>query len=337
MTNERGRGPLMQFGILLPHFTRFASREGIFDCARLAEDLGFDSIWVRDHMFISGHHAEHAGIQDTPFITEPTVTLAALTGVTRHISLGTAVLAPHRHPLKVAQIFATLSYLSRGRVIMGVGGGYDEQEFAAIGMPFAERFRAIQETVEICRLCWSQNEVSFAGRLFSFRNITLEPKPVERTIPVWYGGVTLKSVERAVAFADGWLPSRIPFAKLAERIELCRALCRKQGNKEAFEIAVIPHTVIGPDAAAALKKVDAERLMKDARRFKMLPEKGENRLQDLAGSLIWGNKDDLCRYVNRFIDLGVNHLIFDLRSSFEEASQSVRVLGEGVLPRFRPL
>src|SRR3989304_3568977 len=197
---------MVQFGVLIPHFTQFANRKGILESGRMAEDLGFDSIWVRDHLFISSHHTEHAGITDARFVTESTLTLAASLGVTSKIKLGTAVLTPHRHPLKVAQIFATLSYLSNGRVIMGVGAGYDPGEFAALGISFADRVQAIKETVEICRLCWEQDDVSFSGRLFSFQHVTLEPKPVGKSVPIWYGGVTMKSVERAVDFADGWVP-----------------------------------------------------------------------------------------------------------------------------------
>jgi probable F420-dependent oxidoreductase len=325
----------MRFGVLVPHFTQFASVKGILDGARRAEELGFDSVWVRDHLFISAHHTEHAGITDTRFVTEATSTLAALIGVTDKITLGTAVLTPHRHPLKVAQIFATLSYLSQGRVIMGVGAGYDEHEFAALGIPFADRVEAIKETVEICRLCWRQDDVCFSGRLFSFQHVTLDPKPVGGSVPIWYGGVTMKSVERAVDFADGWFPSRVPFAKLAARIERCRELRRQFGRKGPFEIAAIPHTVVGATADAALAKIDVPKTMLDARRYKMIPEKEQSSIEDLAGSLIWGNADGLCRFVERFANVGVNHVVFDLRSAFEGFSQCIRVLGEGVLRKFR--
>jgi len=327
---------MVQFGVLIPHFTQFANRKGILESGRMAEDLGFDSIWVRDHLFISSHHTEHAGITDARFVTESTLTLAASLGVTSKIKLGTAVLTPHRHPLKVAQIFATLSYLSNGRVIMGVGAGYDPGEFSAAGIPFDQRVQAIQETVEICKLCWSKDDVSYHGEVYAFRDVTIEPKPPQKTLPIWYGGLTVRSVERAVDFADGWLPSRIPFGKLEERLKHAQALRKELGKNGPFDIAVMPQTAVGASAEAALRWIDVDKAKRDAKHYKMAKgEVADIRLDDLKGALIWGTADDLCRYVERFVELGVSHIIFDMRSSFPVFFENLRVLSEGVLPRFR--
>lgn len=326
----------VQFGVLIPHFTQFASRTGILESAHVAEDLGFDSVWVRDHLYISPYHTEHAGITDSGLLTESTLTLAALVGVTSRIKLGTAVLTPHRHPLKVAQIFATLSYLSNGRTILGIGAGYDKNEFSTIGIPFEQRFQAVRETVEICRRCWSEDRVSYDGRLFSFREVSINPKPLGKSVPVWYGGLTYKSVERAVEFADGWMPSRIPFVKLDARIRYCKDLRREQGKNAPFDFAVMPQTVVGRSADAALRSVDMNKVKQDALRYKLVKEEGsEISLESLKGFLIWGTAGDMCRFVERFVELGVGHIVFDMRSSFQLFFDNLRFLGKGVLPQFR--
>ena len=110
----------MQFGVLLPHFGKTVSPSRIIDGGKLCEELGFDSIWVRDHLIWNPHGMERAGLR----FVEPFVTLSAVAAVTRKITLGTAVLVPVRWPLKLSQDLASLSYLAGGRVIAGIGLGF---------------------------------------------------------------------------------------------------------------------------------------------------------------------------------------------------------------------
>lgn len=326
----------VEFGLLIPHFTLHASREAVVEGTRVAESLGFDSVWVRDHLFISSDHTEHGGITDPGFITESTLTLAALSTVTSRIKLGTAVITPHRNPVKVAQLFATLDYLSAGRTILGIGAGWDVNEFSAAGMPFDQRVPMVRETVAICRKAWSQPEFEYQGDVFQIPRANVNPRPAAGDMPIWYGGLAYKAVELAVEFGDGWLPSRIPFDRMRDRIEYGRKLLREKGRTTPFTFAAMPQTALASSAAEAISRFNIDKVKAEALHRK--PVSGGRKdltLDELQGYLIWGNPTDICRYVERFIDLGVRHIVFDMRSSFEHYMKNMRILGEQVLPQFR--
>lgn len=326
----------VEFGLLMPHFTQHASNELLREGSRLADSLGFDSLWVRDHVFISPDHQEHGGIRDPGFITEATLTLAALGAITSHAKLGAAIITPHRHATKVAQIFATLDYLTQGRAILGVGLGWDVHEFRAVQMPFDAREQLLRETVEVCRLAWGQPEFSFHGEQFDIPWGTVNPRPAAGDIPVWYGGLAFKGVALAAEFCDGWIPSRIPYDRLAARIEHARELIRDRQSEIPFTFAAMPQTSVAASAADALSGFNLEKVKAEALARK--PVSGGRKdltLEDLEGYLIWGAAADLCRYVERFVELGVRHVVFDMRSSFDRFLENVRVLGTQVITEFR--
>ena len=171
----------IKFGVLLPHFGKDASRSRLIDGSRMCEELGFDSLWVRDHLLWHPHGMEKAGLK----FGEPFITLAAVAAVTKKIILGTAVLIPVRWPLKLSQNLASLSYIAGGRVIAGIGLGFTPAELSAVGLNREERIEIVRETVEICRIIWKENKACYRGKIFSFEDATIEPKPVE-PIPFFY-------------------------------------------------------------------------------------------------------------------------------------------------------
>ena len=158
----------------------------------MCEELGFDSVWVRDHLIWHPHGMEKAGLK----FVEPFVTLSAVAAVTKRIGLGIAVLVPVRWPLKVSQDLASLSYIAGGRVIAGLGLGFNPAELATVGMRIEDRVDIMRETVEIARLIWKENNASYKGKIFSFENVTIEPKPTE-PIPFFGGGSTLALIIKA--------------------------------------------------------------------------------------------------------------------------------------------
>src|SRR5262249_57980477 len=117
------------------------------------------------------------GIRAPGRILEPFLVLAAFSASTSHVRLGTAVVTPHRHPLKVAQLFGTLDHLSGGRSIFGIGAGWDAHEFAALGLPFGERIQMVRETVEVCRRAWRGPGVNYPGRRFTHPAAPRQPPP----------------------------------------------------------------------------------------------------------------------------------------------------------------
>jgi probable F420-dependent oxidoreductase len=212
----------MQFGVCLPHRWKYASARLIADAAQEAESLGFDSVWVTDHVLVPVHHVERGHI-----FYEALITLASVSSITRTVALGTTVLAmPARNPIVLAREVATLDALSGGRVILGLGTGWIREELEAVGIVWAERGRFLDEGIKVLRLLWSEEgSISFSGRYTSFREMLFEPKPARRGgPPIWVGGMTHPSLRRVAQMADGWLPWAVSKEELEEGAAKIRAL-----------------------------------------------------------------------------------------------------------------
>jgi alkanesulfonate monooxygenase SsuD/methylene tetrahydromethanopterin reductase-like flavin-dependent oxidoreductase (luciferase family) len=204
-------------------------------------------------------------------------------------------------------------------------------------MPFDAREQLVRETVAVCRRAWSEPEFSFEGEQFSIPYGSVNPQPVNPDVPIWYGGLAYKGVALAAEFCDGWLPSRMPFDRLAPRIARAREHLAENGRDgRPFTFAAMPQTSIGSTADAALSGFNLDKVKAEAIARKPV---GGGRtsitMQDLEGYLVWGNATDLCGYVERFVELGVTHIVFDMRSSFDRFLENVEVLGTQVIPQFR--
>ncbi|OGP20544.1 MAG: hypothetical protein A2038_01675 [Deltaproteobacteria bacterium GWA2_57_13] len=318
----------MQFGVLLPHFGKEASPSRLIDGSRMCEELGFDSVWVRDHLLWHPHGMERAGLK----FVEPFITLAAIAAVTKKILLGTAVIIPVRWPLKLAQDLASLSYMAGGRVIAGVGLGSTPAELAAGGLNGEQRVEILRETVEILRLIWKENNASYRGKIFSFEDITIEPKPVE-PIPIFYGGGTRASVRRVAEYCDGWIPGRVPMATFDDRLKYLRELTDRK-----IVLGNIPIVRIDKDRARARADVDVMALAgsSEGTPHWIKPPSGKfETIEDLEGLLVVGDPDDCAAEIEKFRQRGVEHFVFDLRLQYHRYEESLRLIGEELLPRFR--
>jgi probable F420-dependent oxidoreductase len=190
----------MRLGVHLPQYGRAAGPEAIARVARQAEELGFDDVWVSDHLAIPD------GMQYPPsFLYEPLQTLAWAGAATTRVGLGTSVLIlPYRHPLLLAKEVASLDQLSGGRVTVGAGSGWLEGEFDALGVPFAERGVRSDEAVDVLRACWDgADPVSYLGQTVQMTAMKVRPKPAHR-IPIWIGGASPPALRRALERGDGW-------------------------------------------------------------------------------------------------------------------------------------
>ena len=133
--------------------------------------------------------------------------LAFLAGVTRTIQLGVSVLVlPYRHPLYWARVAASIEQLSRGRLLMGVGVGWMEEEFAALGVPFNQRGRRTDEQLEILARLWREEHITYAGQYYQVDDVAFYPKPTDRRIPIWVGGEGQAAQRRAARYGDAWFP-----------------------------------------------------------------------------------------------------------------------------------
>jgi probable F420-dependent oxidoreductase len=191
----------MQFGLRLPSFAlgpQTATLEEMGAYLRLAEDLGFESAMLIDHLLVAPPAYRVTWL-------EPMTLLSALAGVTRTIRLGTLVLVlPFRDPVAFAKEWGTLDVLSGGRSILGVGVGWNREEFAALRIPIEERGRRMNEMLEAITALWAGDDVTYEGRYYRFGHLTIEPKPTQKPHPpIWIGGGTQPSEK---IYGSTWVP-----------------------------------------------------------------------------------------------------------------------------------
>ena len=216
-----------QYGICVTNYGDVTSAEAIIGTAKLAEEAGFDSVWVSDHVVVP---PTFGSIYGNSFM-DPFICLSYAAAETQRVKLGTTVVVvPYRNPLVQAKMLATLDVLSGGRVIFGVGVGWDEEEFKALGVPFNERGKLTDEYLEIMKVLWNAETPSFQGRKYSFSEVAFEPKPLQRPyIPIWVGGNGAPAFRRAVRIGTAWHPDSLPLGELEEKYESMRQFALQQG------------------------------------------------------------------------------------------------------------
>lgn len=321
-----------RFGLLVPHFGADADQDLLTEGARQADRLGFDSLWVRDHLVFHPHGMEGT---DRTFI-EPFVTLSYLAGVTQRIGLGTATIIPFRHPVHMAYTVASMSWMTRRRFDLGVGAGNFQHEFDVIGMGHAKRPDLMREHVEIARRLWSGGSVDHRGEYSEFNDVELKPQPLN-PVPIWWGGATPASARLAVDFCDGWLPGRITFPTYEARAHAIRQRCDEQ-HKPMIMMGAVPVTSIGETRDDALRQLNVDGLVANAnkQKFWLRPPSGEfTSAEDLQGSILAGTPDQVVEDVRHYQDLGCDLLIFDFRMRFPDWLEQIAILAAEVLPRVR--
>lgn len=232
----------MKLGITLRNMGEQSTPDLMADCAKAAEDAGLDSIWITDHIAIPTDDAEGSGGRYLDTLT----TLAWLAGVTSRIKLGSGVLIlPYRPKLPTAKQIATVQELSKGRLLLGVGVGWMEAEFKALGVDRKDRGRITDETLEFLNECFESDEVELNRQEFLFK-----PRPPKPKILV--GGSAPHALERAVKYGDGWLPMAQSPDQIAASIETYDALCDESGQARGEVTALVPFAVNHDADAKAL-------------------------------------------------------------------------------------
>ena len=256
----------MRVGIRFANVPPFDRPDGAAALARAAEAAGVESLWTVEHIVIPQGYASRypysssgrmAG-DERASIPDPLVWLAYVAALTQRIRLATGVLIlPERNPVVLAKELATLDVLSGGRVICGVGIGWLEEEFAAIGVPFADRAARAEEAIAALRALWSADE-TFEGERFRFREARSYPKPLQPGgIPIVVGGHTRAAARRAGRYADGFFPAG---REVADLIAECRRAAERAGRDPAsVEITVAARADV--DEAKRLEDLGVTRIV----------------------------------------------------------------------------
>jgi probable F420-dependent oxidoreductase len=257
-------------GCTLPTSGAAADMSALRGLARTAEELGFNSIWLSDHVVVPERiGSSYPYSPDGQFPTsasepylEPLAALSYLAGATQNVRLGTHVLIlPYRHPLLTAKMVATLDNLSGGRVDLGIGVGWMREEFEALGMPtYARRGAATDEQLRILKTVWTQSVASFEGEFYSFERLGANPHPLQKPYPpIWVGGHSPAALRRTARYADGWLPigarppADLPPEAVAAGLETIRTEAEKVGRDPA-QLRVCFSTTVSLDADTPTKK-----------------------------------------------------------------------------------
>lgn len=250
----------------------FSTPEGARALGEAADEFGIESLWTVEHVVVPKDYASPypysstgrmPGGEETP-IPDPLIWLSFIASITTKVRLATGiVILPQRSPVVLAKECASLDVLSGGRLTLGVGIGWLEEEFDAIGVPFDERVDRTEESILALRALWSEDE-SFEGRFYKFKEARSYPKPVQPGgIPVVVGGHTKASARRAGRLGDGFFPARGDFASLFDE-------CRKAAKGAGRDPDSIELTAGGPpsiDFAKQLEDLGASRLVTFAPAF----------------------------------------------------------------------
>ena len=224
----------MRLGVVFPQTEIGSDRVVIKDYAQAAEELGYSHILAYDHV-IGANLASRPGWQppyshlDT--FHEPLVLYGYLAGLTKTIELTTGIIIlPQRQTVLVAKQAATIDVLSSGRLRFGIGIGWNPVEYEALGQDFKNRGQRSEEQVELLRQLWTRELVTFHGRWHTVIDAGINPLPIHRPIPIWFGGTDDRALRRLARLGDGWFPLMNPDDKCRAAIEKVRSYAREAGR-----------------------------------------------------------------------------------------------------------
>ncbi len=235
----------VKVGVMAVVFGRVKGMSVMKAFAHHAERLGFSTLWAPEHVILvdqyESRYPYHDGGKFPAPIADPFLTLCTLASVTQKIRLGTAIcLVPEHNPLVLAKVVATLDCLSEGRVTLGVGVGWLEEEFRALGVSWERRAQRTREYIEAMRRLWSDSLSSYHGEFVDFENVRAYPKPVHgASLPVFFGGESAPALRRVADYGNGWIGFNLTPEEAAIKIRRIEELLSANGRRRSdVELAV---------------------------------------------------------------------------------------------------
>ncbi len=255
----------MKFGLLFANALGFATADGAVAMGRASEAAGFESVWTVEHVvYPDGYESKYpydpsgrmAMAADTP-LPDPLIWLTWVAAHTEKLRLATGILIlPQRNPLILAKELATLDDLSGGRLELGIGVGWLEEEFDALGIPFEGRGRRSDEHIESMRALWDSDHAEFDGEFVNFSGVSVNPKPVNARVPIHIGGHTEVAARRAGRLGDGFFPGEGDIDTL---IEVMRHSAEDSDrDPDSIEVTGIHPGIWGDDPLEAVESMAAK-------------------------------------------------------------------------------
>ena len=282
----------MDFGLCLPNFPDGASTEGIEAAASVAERLGWSTVWTTDHVLVPHDDAGEYG-----HIYDAILTLAWVGARHPGIRLGTSVIVvPQRNAVVLAKELATLDSLSGGRVIAGVGIGWNEREFANLAA--ADRFHVrgayLDETIRLWRHLWSGATEPFQGRFHTIEDFVFGPLPVQAPLPIVIGGRAEPALRRAGTLGDGYHSSSTGPAAYAKRLDVIKAAATAAGRPMPALSARVRVEFDGPAESSYAMRGTPDEMAAEVRAFAAIG------VEHLALAFQATDPDEVVRRVERF-------------------------------------
>lgn len=230
----------MQFGVHLLGLGRRASVEDFIAVAKAAEEFGYHSVWINDHVVIPSQFSSKYpySADGRPSFTpddsfyDPFVLLAAVASQTKTIKLGTSVVViPHRPPILTAKAVATLDVISGGRFIFGLGVGWFAEELEVLGVSYKDRAKISRSYLDTMKSLWTESRLHLTNASGESVEVGFSPKPVQKPHPpLWFGGESRPALRRVVQQGDGWFPAFISPEEFAVKAGELKQLCAEQGR-----------------------------------------------------------------------------------------------------------
>ena len=292
----------MELGLHLPNAGPFANGPDIIRTAQAAEEAGYHSVWLFDHLFTPTNleskypyspDGSYPMMPEFPFY-DPIAVMGALAGATSRVKFGTRVLiATYRHPVPLAKELATIDAIAGGRMLLGVGAGWMAEEFDAVDVAMEGRFARMDEHVALMRAAWQKGVTAFEGRFYSHAEAGFGPQPPGggSTIPIIVGGHGDAALRRAARYGDGWAVSASGPAiaadaagAIAERLDTLRRFCDEE-ERSFDDLLLVGQAFLGPSGLSA----DQLRMQADAG-------------IDICDVVSFGPADDVIAQARKLID-----------------------------------
>ncbi len=295
----------MKFGVCIPNYGETATVDGLRTVAIEAEKLGYDSIWTTDHVLMPPNSG-------TPYerIFESVTSLAYLAAATSKVKLGiSSLILPMRNPVVAVKQLATIDQFSQGRVMLVTSSGWYEREFEYLGSNFHDRGRRLDESIKLIRTLWSDSSPKFQGKRIpnKISEVVFEPRPVQKHLTIWIGGISKAAMRRAAMLGDAWHPNVAPIEKFRKLVEEFRNIPQAEGK----EICVR----IGLDTGVTKSDYTSGQ--------------GERRI------ILSGNMEQNKLIVSELGDLGVTQMIvatsIDGKAAIPAQTESLRIFAENMI------